>query len=61
MPLLRIETALDQATGMYFLELFYPSDTSQPYVTTEPRYKTAASAEGDLIAMLAVMANRPKV
>ena len=60
MPLLRIETARDPGTGMYFLELFYPSDTTQPYVTTEPRYKTAAAAEGDLIATLAVIANRPK-
>jgi hypothetical protein len=59
MPLLRIEAAEDKASGRFYLELYYPSDSTQPYVTTEPRYKTAAAAEGDMIAILAVAANRP--
>ena len=57
MPLLRIETAQDRASGRFYLELFYPADSTQPYVTTEPRYKTAAAAEGDVIAMLSVAVN----
>jgi len=59
MPLLRIEAAQDTATGKYYLEVFYPADSTQAFVTTEPRYQTAAAAESDLIATLAVAANRP--
>lgn len=59
MPLLRIEAIQDQTTRKFYLEVYYPSDSTQPYVTTTPRYKTAAAAEGDLIASLAVAANRP--
>jgi hypothetical protein len=58
MALLRIETERDQATGRFYLEFYYPADSSQPYVTTEPRYKTAAAAEADVIASMAVAANR---
>ncbi len=61
MPLLRIEAVKDTTTGRFFLEIYYPADTTQPYVTTEPRYETAASAEGDVIASLAVIANRAKI
>ena len=60
MPLLRIEAAEDEATGKFYVEVFYPADSTQPFVTTEPRYKTAAAAEGDLIATLAVAANHPR-
>ncbi len=59
MPLLRIETAEDQRSGRFYLELYYPADSTQPYVTTAPRYKTAAAAEGDVIAQLAVALNQP--
>ncbi len=59
MTMLRLEAAIDPASGKFYLELYYPSDSSQPYVTTQPRYKTAAAAEADLIATLAVAANRP--
>lgn len=58
MPLLRIETARDPQSDRFYLELFYPADTTQPYVTTAPRYQTAAAAEGDFIACLAVIASR---
>jgi hypothetical protein len=58
MALLRIETERDQVTGKFYLEFYYPADSSQPYVTTEPRYKTAAAAEADVIASMAVAANR---
>jgi hypothetical protein len=58
MALLRIEAERDPATGRFYLEFYYPADSSQPYVTTEPRYKTAAAAEADVIASMAVAANR---
>jgi hypothetical protein len=59
MPLLRIEAAEDQGSGRFYLEIYYPADSTQPYVTTAPRYKTAAAAEGDVIAQLAVALNQP--
>jgi len=59
MPLLRIEAAKDPDSGKYYVEVYYPADSTAPYVTTAPRYPTAAAAEGDLIALLAVAANRP--
>jgi hypothetical protein len=37
--------------------IFYPADAEQPFVTTEPRYKTAAAAENDAIAIIAAGAN----
>lgn len=58
MALLRIEAERDSVTGKFYLEFYYPADSSQPYVTTEPRYKTAAAAEADVIASMAVAANR---
>jgi hypothetical protein len=57
MSLLRIEPARDAASGKFYVQLFYPSDSSEPFVTTQPRYMTAAAAEGDVIAILAVAAN----
>lgn len=60
MPLLRIEPVRDPVSGRFSLEIYYPADGTQPYVTTEPRYQTAAAAESDIIAALAVMANRAK-
>jgi hypothetical protein len=60
MALLRIETEQDAKSGKFYLEFFYPADSTEPYVTTEPRYKTAAAAEADAIAGMAVAANRPQ-
>ncbi len=60
MALLRIETGLHAESGKYYAEFYYPADSTQPYVTTEPRYKTAAAAEADIIASMAVAANRPQ-
>lgn len=58
MALLRIETEQDTASGKFYVQFYYPADSTQPYVTTEPRYKTAAAAEADVIASMAVAANR---
>lgn len=58
MPLLRIEPVEDETTGRFALEIYYPADSEVPYVTTEPRYQTAAAAENDVIAIVAATANR---
>jgi len=58
MPLLRIEAVEDEKTGRYFVEIYYPADAEAPYVTTQPRYQSAAAAENDTIAILATAANR---
>ncbi len=57
MTLLRIEPARDAATGKFYIQLYYPQDSTEPFVTTQPRYMTAAAAEGDLIAILSIAAN----
>ena len=59
MALIRIEPRKDPATDLYYLEIFHPAESAQPFVTTEPRYKTAAAAENDIIAIIASRANNP--
>ena len=60
MPLIRIEAVEDHTSGNYFVEIYYPADAEQPFVTTAPRYRSAAAAEHDTIAILAAAANRPR-
>jgi hypothetical protein len=60
MALLRIEPKLDGASGNYCLEVFWPHDADRPFVTTQPRYKTAAAAESDLIAIVSAAASTPR-
>lgn len=60
MPLLRIEPVQDQKTGRYYLEIYYPGDAEAPYVTTQPRYQSAAAAENDIIAIIASVANKER-
>ncbi len=59
MALIRIEPKKDASAGLYYLEIFHPAESTQPFVTTEPRYKTAAAAENDIIAILASRASNP--
>lgn len=59
MALIRLEPKRDRATGLYCLEIFHPHDAPQPFVTTEPRYQTAAAAENDVIAIIASRTNAP--
>ena len=59
MALIRIEPKRDPASDLYYVEIFHPPDAEEPLVTTEPRYKTAAAAENDLIAIIATRANNP--
>jgi hypothetical protein len=59
MALIRIEPKKDPSGDLYYLEIFHPADAAEPFVTTEPRYMTAAGAENDLIAIIASRANNP--
>lgn len=52
MAVLRLDPKKDAKTGLYYLEIYYPAESDQPFVTTVPRYQTAAAAENDLIAMI---------
>jgi hypothetical protein len=56
---IRIEPVLDRKSGFYFVEIYHPADAQRPFVTTEPRYASAASAENDTIAILAAATNNP--
>lgn len=60
MALLRIEPRQDEASGNYYLEVFWPHDADTAFVTTQPRYKTSAAAENDLIAIIAAAASTPR-
>jgi hypothetical protein len=60
MALIRIEPKLDAPSGHYYVEIFHPAEAEQPFVTTEPRYKTAAAAENDVIAIIASRANNAR-
>ena len=57
MPLIRIEPVRDERSGRYFLEIYNPHDAERPFVTTQPRYQSAAAAENDMIAILAAAAS----
>jgi hypothetical protein len=57
MATIRIEPKLDASSGLYYVEIFHPAEAEQPFVTTEPRYKTEAAAENDVIAIIASRAN----
>lgn len=60
MPTLRIEATRDTTTGLFFLAIYMPAEAAEPFVTTAPRYMSAAAAEQDMIATLAAAANRPR-
>jgi hypothetical protein len=59
MALFRIETVEDKASGRFAVEIYFPADAEQPYVTTAPRYMTSAAAENDILAIIAAAANNP--
>lgn len=56
--LIRIEPVKDEASGRFALAIYHPHDATSPFVTTQPRYATAAAAENDVIAIIASSANR---
>ena len=57
MALLRIEAKLHAGSDKYLLEVYWPHDAERPFVTTQPRYGSAAMAETDLIAIIAAAAS----
>lgn len=57
MPLIRVEAVQDAKSGNYYVQIFHPADADEPLVTTAPRYRSAAAAETDTIAILAAAAN----
>lgn len=57
MALIRIEPVQDKETGRYSLAIYNPHDAASPFVTTEPRYASAAAAENDLVAIIAAAAS----
>jgi hypothetical protein len=59
MPVFRIEAVEDPSTGRFAIEIYYPADAQQPYVTTAARYMTGAAAENDILATIAAAANNP--
>ena len=60
MAVIKIEPVLDPKAGKYFLEIYNPHDAAAPFVTTEPRYQSAAGAEIDAFAILAAAASTPR-
>jgi hypothetical protein len=58
MTLIRIEPQKDEQTQTFYLAIYHPADAEQPIVTTRARYKSAAAAENDLLAIIASQANR---
>lgn len=60
MPTLRIEAHRDEPTGLFYLAIHMPAEAPAPYVTTAPRYASAAAAEQDFVATIAAVANRPR-
>ncbi|WP_237215762.1 hypothetical protein [Falsiroseomonas oryziterrae] len=60
MTTLRIEARRDAATGLFYLAIHMPADAPEPFVTTVPRYASAAAAEQDLVASITAAASRPR-
>lgn len=60
MATLRIEPKRDEATGLFYLAVHMPAEAEEPFVTTAPRYASAAAAEQDFVATVTAAANRPR-
>lgn len=56
--LIRIEAHKDEQSQMFYVAIYHPADAEQPVVTTRARYKTAAAAENDILAIIASGANQ---
>ena len=35
----RLEAVLDDTTGLYSLEAYYPAEATEPFVRTKPRFR----------------------
>ncbi len=58
MTLIRIEPLQDERSQMFYVAIYHPADAEQPIVTTRARYKSAAAAETDVLAIIASKANQ---
>jgi hypothetical protein len=58
MTLIRIEPLQDEKSQMFYVAIYHPADAEQPIVTTRARYKSAAAAETDVLAIIASKANQ---
>jgi hypothetical protein len=58
MTLIRIEPLQDEKSRMFYVAIYHPADAEQPIVTTRARYKSAAAAETDVLAIIASKANQ---
>jgi hypothetical protein len=56
--LIRIEAQKDEQSQMFYVAIYHPAEAGQPVVTTRARYKTAAAAENDILAIIATGANQ---
>jgi hypothetical protein len=56
--LIRIEAQKDEQSQMFYVAIYHPAEAEQPVVTTRARYKTAAAAENDILAIIATGANQ---
>lgn len=56
--LIRIEPQKDEQSQMFYVAIYHPPDAEQPIVTTRARYKSAAAAENDILAIIASRANQ---
>lgn len=48
----RVETILDNTSGKYSVELYYPHDSVEPAVTTPPIYPSQEIARGDTLQII---------
>ena len=47
----RAETNLDPATGLYYVEVYYPDNAATPIATTQPTYSSISEAEQDILSV----------
>ncbi len=52
MAIFRVETVFDSNTNKYYVELYYPSDATDPVVTTDPIYPSPEVAEQETLKLM---------
>jgi hypothetical protein len=45
----RCESVLDRATGLYYVQVYYPDTATTPLVTGNPIYPSLEAAEADAV------------
>ncbi len=49
MATFRVETVFDAKTGLYFVEVYYPDSSANPFVVSKPIYQSHEQAAEDAI------------